>query len=422
MKVKLLPWQYQVASDPHRFKVVDAGRRAGKSVLSRMWTLKLATEKQGLYWIVSPTYPMGKEIHWKQGLNNEIPPEWIAKKNESELEIVLKNGSRIALRSAEHPERLKGVKLRGLVVDEIAMMRNWDEIWQEALRPTLTDYEAPALFISTPRGYNHFFSLWEKGQKPSKVWKSWKFTTYVNTHLPESEIEQAKKELDEDTFAQEYLAEFRKYTGLVYKDFDRNVHVIEPIELPNEWVFRRGIDFGWSNPTAVPFIALSPEGVLYIFDEIYETQLRTPDLAEMIKQRSGGRHFAGSFGDSAQAAQIAELNSYGIPVAPVQKTTGTTGENWISYKIKRVAELLREKKLFVFNNCVNTIFEFENYSYCEVNTPNGVTEKPLKVNDHLMDAIAYVVCSIPRHIEPDYAEDNFEPIPKPKLFDEDGFY
>jgi len=83
---------------------------------------------------------------------------------------------------------------------------------------------------------------------------------------------------------------------------------------------------------------------------------------------------------------------------------------------------LREKKLFVFNNCVNTIFEFENYSYCEVNTPNGVTEKPLKVNDHLMDAIAYVVCSIPRHIEPDYAEDNFEPIPKPKLFDEDGFY
>jgi len=421
MKVKLLPWQYQVASDPHRFRVVNAGRRAGKSVLSRMWTLKLATEKQGLYWIVSPTYPMGKEIHWKQGLNNEIPADWIVKKNESDLEVVLKNGSRIALRSAEHPERLKGVKLSGLVVDEIAMMRNWDEIWQEALRPTLTDYEAPALFISTPRGYNHFFSLWEKGQKPSKVWKSWKFTTYANTHLPAGEIEKAKAELDEDTFAQEYLAEFRKYTGLVYKDFSREETVIEPLEIPNDWVFYRGIDFGWTHPTAVVFLAISPEGKVYLYDEIYERQLKTPDLAEMIKQRSGGRLFSGTFADSAQAAQIAELNSYGISVVSVSKTSKTNEESWASYKIKRVAELLRGKKLFVLSNCENTIFEFENYVYCETRKDGQVTEKPMKVNDHLMDALAYAVCSIPRRIEPEF-EDNFEPIPKPKLFDKDGFY
>ena len=352
----------------------------------------------------------------------EIPLEWIAKKNEADLEITLINGSRIALKSAEHPDRLRGVKLNGLVVDEIAFLRDWDRIWEEALRPTLTDMQAPALFISTPRGYNHFFDLWQKGQGDDPDWKSWRFTTYDNPFVPREEIDQAKNELDEDAFAQEYLAEFKKFTGLVYKDFSREKHVIAPIELGPDWTFYRAIDFGWAHPTAVLFVAVDPKGIMYIYDEIYQTGLQTPDLANLINQKSAHRHFAATVADSAQASDIAELQKYGLAISPVKKTSGSRDEDWSTFRIRKVSEKLRNGKLFVFENCQNTIWEFENYRYHEVREGNTVQERPMKVNDHAMDALSYLVVSLPERVEPAFAPPTAQPISKPKLFDSDGFY
>src|SRR5690606_33829900 len=143
--------QKEVALDTHRFRVLCAGRRFGKSVLAQLITLKWAVDNPGLYWIISPTYKQSKQIHWRQ-LQQIIPQQWIKKKNEVELSLLLQNGSIIELKGAENPDALRGVKLRGLVVDEIASIRNWEWLWHEVLRPTLTDYEAPALFISTPKG------------------------------------------------------------------------------------------------------------------------------------------------------------------------------------------------------------------------------------------------------------------------------
>ncbi len=232
MKVVLSPWQLEVANDPHRFKVICAGRRSGKSVLARLTLLKWALTNIGTYYLVSPTYRQAKSIHWVE-LRKEVPREWIAKTNETELSITLKNGSVIELKGAENPDALRGVKLRGLVIDEIASIRNWDWLWSEVLRATLTDYTSPAIFISTPKGYNHFHEIFERGQQSGSGdgYKSWRFTSYDNPYISREEIDNAKKELTEDTFAQEYLADFRKYTGLVYKEFQREIHVIEPFAL-----------------------------------------------------------------------------------------------------------------------------------------------------------------------------------------------
>jgi phage terminase large subunit len=401
MKVKLHKNQYQIAVDKTRFKVLCAGRRFGKSVLARMTTLKWATDYPGrFFWIVSPTYQMAKDIHWKDGFNLEIPQDWIEKKNEQDLEVVLKNGSRISLRSADKPDRLRGVRLGGLVVDEVASMRNWNDIWQAALRPTLTDYQSPALFISTPKGYNHFYELWERGQKENKEWKSWKFSTYDNPFIPKEEIETAKKELDEDAFAQEYLAEFKKFTGLVYKNFKREVNVIEPIELQENWSYYRSIDFGWVNPTAVLFIAIDDKGRIIIFD------------------------FINTFADPAQMSDIEELRKYGLSIQPVSKTSSNNTEDWTTFRIRKVSEKIQNQKLFVFKNCTNTIFEFENYQYKEVRDGAYTKEIPAKINDHLMDALSYFIVSLPERVEAEY--DDFErhlnELPKDNLFTKDGFY
>ena len=122
MKIKLNQWQITVANDPHRFKVICAGRRSGKSVLARLSLLRWAVTNPGYYYLVSPTYRQAKSIHWEE-MRKEIPHQWVAKTDETELSFTLKNGSVIALHGCENPDSLRGVKLRGLVIDEVAAKR-----------------------------------------------------------------------------------------------------------------------------------------------------------------------------------------------------------------------------------------------------------------------------------------------------------
>src|SRR3990167_5285332 len=120
---KLHKGQYEVATDQHRFRVVCAGRRWGKSVLSQLIILKWATEEVGTYWIVSPTHSQSESIHWRS-LKKIIPSDWIIKTLERpQFSITLKNGSIIELKSADNPDTLRGVGLRGIIIDEIASIR-----------------------------------------------------------------------------------------------------------------------------------------------------------------------------------------------------------------------------------------------------------------------------------------------------------
>src|SRR3990167_2938563 len=312
MQVKLSPWQLTVAKDPHRFRVVCAGRRSGKSVLSRLIVLKWALENVGNYWIVSPSYRQAKMIHWNE-IRKEIPREWVEKTNDTELSITLKNGSIIELKGAENPDALRGVKLRGLIIDEIASIRNWDWLWSEVLRPTLTDYEAPTLFISTPKGYNHFFELYNLGNQGDGMflYKSWRYTSYDNPYIPKEEIDNARKELTEDTFAQEYMADFRKYTGLVYKEFQREVHVIEPFNIPEEWSIYRGIDFGSTNPTACIWVAIDNDDNWFIVSEHYSVNQTIDYHAGVINADRYSAKVQATYGDPSGAQWISEFAQRG---------------------------------------------------------------------------------------------------------------
>lgn len=436
MIVRLHKGQYQVATDKTRFRIVVAGRRWGKSVLSRMIVYKWALEDPGLYWIVSPTYQQGKDIHWLQGFKNELLRVHIKKWNDAELTVYLKNGSVISLRSAEHPDRLVGVKLKGLIVDEIASMRNWDWIWMGALRPTLTDYQAKALFISTPKGLNHFFTLAKLGDHANKIpgnaitasgdavaakpdYKSWQFTSYDNPYIKKVEIDQAKSQLNADYFAQEYLADFRKYTGIVYKDFDRSFNVINPFYIPEEWQRYRTMDFGSTNPTAVLWIAVSPEGDWIIYDEHYVVNLTIDYHAGIINTKSGSDQFVSTFGDPSGKVWIEEFAQQprNIYITPATRDTGTNLTHWVRFGIDKVGQQLvrrlgRRKitpdyppelverglpALYVFKHCTNLIHEFETYRWKErreresmdINQP----DMPEKANDHALDALRYFAVS-----------------------------
>ena len=429
IQIELHPSQRQVYDDKHRFRIVAAGRRWGKTVLSQIITLDWATRRgqEGLYWIVSPTYRQAKQIHWRH-LQALVPQEWILKKNEVELSITLKNGSIIELKGAENPDALRGVKLRGLVIDEIASIRNWDWLWTEVLRPTLTDYQAPALFISTPKGYNHFWDLYQGGQttvagdNEGSGYKSWRFTSYDNPYINKGEIDKAKNEITEDTFQQEYMADFRKYTGLVYKEFQREVHVIEPFDIPaggGQGIYR-GIDFGSTNPTAVLWIYVDSDENWFMFDEHYQTGETIDYHAGVINSKST-RAVTATYGDPSGAQWISEFAQRGIYITPANKETGTNQKNWVRYGIEKVSEKLKRipghvvpntlkqsdtnvqstsggmPSLFIFNNCANIIREFETYRWKEksVTRAQDLNEPdvPEKANDHALDALRYFAVS-----------------------------
>lgn len=217
--------QIAVWQAPHRFKVVAAGRRWGKTQIARTWLLSQALRRgAGRYWYVAPTREDAKDIMWAD-LKAACHPSWLAESpRESDLGLVLKNKAEVRLWSAEKGDSLRGRALKALVMDEYADMDT--RVYHEILRPSLADFVAPALFIGTPKSYNHFYELFERGQSADhSSWASWQFKSSDNPLLDPQEIEEARRTTDERSFRQEWEASFEAMAGRAYYAFDRRIHV-----------------------------------------------------------------------------------------------------------------------------------------------------------------------------------------------------
>jgi hypothetical protein len=416
MKITLSKWQNEVWHDEHRFRIVSSGRRAGKSVLSELTVITWANQNEGLYWIVCPTYRQAKQIHWDT-IRKLIPQGLVENKNETELSITLKNGSIIGLKGAENPDALRGVKLRGLVIDEIASIRNWNWLWHEVLRPTLTDYQAPALFISTPKGFNHFFDLYEQGQGKEGDYKSWRFTSYDNPYIPKEEIDNAKKELTEDTFQQEYMADFRKHTGLAHKPWDREIHLLEEFDVPGLWQRARGFDFGELHFTASVRVAIDQDDNWFVDVCYLNNTANIKGHAEAIMAEDYVVGFVPKWGDPSGKQWIADFEMHGVSIQPANKEVGQGFRGWVEYCVEKVNERLKPipghtvrlpdgkiienaPKLFVIKNGRTDKFvtQIEMLSWKETATGDFVpvleeTGDPTGGHFDLMAAIRYLAVS-----------------------------
>lgn len=214
----LLPWQVEVWQDPHRFKVIAAGRRCGKSNLSIKKIIAAGLEAPAgsavLY--VGPTQSQVRQIAWEAIL--EQGREVIKSAHVNSLDITLVTGVKIHLRSAENPDTLRGLKLHFAVIDEAAFIKD-DNLWSRIIRPALSDLKGGAWFISSPSGRNWFYDLYKVGQNQEDVdWKSWHKTTFDNPTIDPDEIESAKKTLSSFSFKQEFLASFDNAGQDVFKE------------------------------------------------------------------------------------------------------------------------------------------------------------------------------------------------------------
>ena len=228
--------QLEVHNSDARFKVLSAGRRWGKTRLGVNECLDAAS-KGGRAWWVSPSYKTS-EVGWRplRQIVRKIPNAEIRL---ADRMVILPGGGLVAIRSADNPDSLRGEGLDFVVMDECAFMQK--EAWTEAIRPSLSDRLGRALFISTPKGRNFFWELYQRGVMGETGWQSWTFPTSSNPYIDASEIEAARHDLPEIIFRQEYLAEFIDDAGGVFRRV-QEAAVLEPKEYEEGRQYIAGVD------------------------------------------------------------------------------------------------------------------------------------------------------------------------------------
>ena len=224
MKISLFdprPSQLAVLSHPARFLIADCGRRWGKTIMGENWLSEGACNEGGENWWISPIFPQSKAVFRDMTAAFRRGGADAAFKDvsQSELRIEFVNGAVAHFKSGDNPETLRGAGLKRVVVDEAARIKR--DVWEEVLRPAVSDTRGRVLFISTPKGKNWFYALWVRGQDPLQPeFKSWKFPTSDNPIITVGDIEQARQSLPADVFAQEYMADFLENAAGVFKRKD----------------------------------------------------------------------------------------------------------------------------------------------------------------------------------------------------------
>ncbi|RKZ84460.1 MAG: hypothetical protein DRQ39_08325 [Gammaproteobacteria bacterium] len=218
--------QLEIFTDPSRFKVCAAGRRAGKSYLSAVTLLIEALKEENRFgiklkgkevWYVAPTYQQARDIIW--GLLKDLGENVIEQVYENTSTMRLINGRTIKLKGSDRPDTLRGVSLAFVVLDEYAFMK--PEVWDMIIGPALADTRGEALFIGTPYGKNHFYDLWsEASSNVDPDWEAFHFNSLDNPLISKEELEKARLRMSREAFKQEFEASFEAAGGGAFKESD----------------------------------------------------------------------------------------------------------------------------------------------------------------------------------------------------------
>lgn len=382
--------QSSVAKSNARFRTCVFGRRAGKTTLAIREMIKYASKPNRNIWYVSPSYRMSKEIVWHKLTDILRNLRWIAKKNESDLTVYLKNGSSISLKGSDNRDSLRGRKLDFLVMDEVADIH--PSTFYEILRPALADSRGHALFAGTPKGLGNFLKdLYDKSMI-DKNWESFHATTLDGGFVSEEEIEEAKQILDSRTFAQEMLADFVESGQKIFYNFKLDQSV-KPYDEPTPDIIYVGEDFNVGFMTAVLFDC-KQDGTMHAFDEIVLSSSNTDEMVTEIRNRYPTQKIVCFPDPSANAKKssaggrtdISILSNAGFVVKAPHK------HNPVRDTINAVNSMLMsangQRRMFFDPRCKQTITSMDRWQYKE---GSMIPEKDGAVDhSHLCDCVRYI--------------------------------
>lgn len=402
------PWQQEIYNDPHRFKVVVVGRQAGKTILALNALLREAIlSPNGRSWFCAPTYRQVETIVWRNpqnGLFKFLPKELIKKRYEVDLIVELVNGHVMEFKGTENEDRLRGVGLNFLVLDELGFMR--PHIFSEVFRPMLTATKGKVLAIGTPAAGDSpdLRELYELGQTENEEIKSWRFPFTISPHITPEEAEKVKASTPEDIYDREYLAKFVSLQGLIYDNFSAGTHLVPAYSPSSVDYVVCSIDPGLRNPTGALWTAWQPDGTGIIFKEYYRSNLLARDNGMAIRALwPKVDYFVVDRKSIARdpTSGISVFEDYRKVLKPIVTAPNDPGS--VLKGIDEVKKLLHvdprvgKPKLYICKHLNNTIHEIRNYAWYSHSrqVDHDPAEKPRKYQDHLMDAMRNMVLTKP---------------------------
>lgn len=411
---------FHAARAQARFRVVNAGRRTGKSHMGghelTLEALKAKfrsglsrTGRRAEFWIVGPEYSDAeKEFRvlyndlTKLGAEFDRPGTYYSPEA-GQMDLSLYDGAfQVHAKSAKYPNTLVGEALEGVILAEAAKLK--PTVWTKFIRPMLSDYRGWAIMTSTPEGKNWFYDQWKRGQDPNDpAWWSVRAPSWSNNILfplgrNDPEIFDMSKDMSEEKFKQEIGAEFTEFVGRVFKRFDEEVNVTDIAYDPNKPLYL-ATDYGFTNPNVMLFIQIGVWDDVYVIGEYYRRNRTSEEFARDIDEHprlgSLARRALALYPDPEDPGASATLsNRLKVPIA---KGTGGTVQSrlglirrWLTPQPIELPDDHPDKlpKLWFDRSCVETIREMQDYRYPETKSETSATvENPLKVDDHAPEAL-----------------------------------
>jgi len=296
-----LPWDYQdrILEDPCRHLIDRGARRTGKSKrgAKRVFAHKVMLPKtRG--WIVGPSYELAhKEFRYIRQFVEaycrmaKLPPPHPIRENPGagDLYLLTPWGSEVVGKSAQKPETLVGEENDWVLMSEPALHKK--ETWERYVRPTLSTRNGISVWPFTPDSGGLWLYELELEAAGRPDWSCYHCAAWDCPHYDPKEIAAAKRDLSEDAFAEQYGGEWRFYTGRVYRSFQAQTHQVPAFTIPQGWRVYPATDFGLRDATCTEWMAKSPTGEGYFFEEYYYTgqDRATPVHAEAMLAKEAAR-------------------------------------------------------------------------------------------------------------------------------------
>jgi len=414
-------WLYHTSKA--RFRFPNCGRRFGKSKMAGTDLEPKLFLPDRNYWIIGPTYDLGEKefrVIWNdlivnQGLGRDKRIKRAYNKKQGNMFIEFPWGTNLIVRSADHPENLVGEALDWVIMSEAA--KHQEETWQRFIRPSLADRRGGADFPTTPEGYNWLYNEWMYGQDPNMPeYDSWKFPSWANSVVypggeEDPEIVLLKKTMSPESFMQEIGADFGSFTGKIFPEWDVSLNVRRH-EFRPDWPNYMTIDWGYTNPAAWIEFQISPQDEIFVWREHYQAFWTVDKHIAYLKNgrtNPKGYHLDMAFADAADPEAVAKVSQSFVPcwADPRAKSGSEEADGGRSVSGWREGiDLIRsfleretgedefggpiyEPAFFVDNDCINTIYEFNNYRAPEGHNGKNAPEGDNKSRNHATDAIRY---------------------------------
>jgi phage terminase large subunit len=307
-----------------RWSCLVAHRRAGKTVATINDKIRRAiaeAKPDGRYAYIAPLYNQAKDIAWSY-LKHYASPILADSPNETELRVDLLNGARIRLYGADNPDRLRGIYLDGVTLDEFGDMK--PSIWTDVLRPALSDRRGWATFIGTPKGKNAFWDVWSNALSDGS-WFHLMLRASETGLIAQDELAEARRQMGEDQYAQEYECSFEAaIKGAFYAEELRRAESdgrIANIPIERAVPVHTGWDLGVTDSTAIWFIQCVGKERRLV--DYYESSgVGLDHYAQVLKDKGYvyGQHYF------PHDVQVKELGNQGLSRVDTLRGLGITAE------------------------------------------------------------------------------------------------